>query len=109
MKSRKSKNKSVPVVSENIHDRVKKKIKFSGNDRALLLKNQIITWILTVNSEMDEFVRNLDTLSIDEKSKKITQFYSTLLVINKALDGRVQFYGNQILSRDFAVEEELAD
>lgn len=98
-----------PVHSENIHDKAKKKIKLSGNDRALLLKNQIITWILTVNSEMDEFVSNLDSLTIEEKSKKITQFYSTLLVINKALDGRVQFFGNQILSKDFNVDEEVLD
>jgi hypothetical protein len=86
---------------------VRKKIKFSGNDKSVLLKNQIITWILTVNSEMDEFVANLDKLSIEEKSKRITQFYSTLLVINKALDGRSQFYGNQVLLRDFGVAEEL--
>lgn len=85
----------------------RKRIKFSGNDKSVILKNQIITWILTVNSEMDEFVSNLESLSIDEKSKKITQFYSTLLVINKALDGRSQFYGNQVLLKDFGVAEEL--
>lgn len=88
-------------------EKQKRKIQFKEGDRALVLKNQIITWILTVNSEMDAFVSNLANLTNEEKSKKLTQFYSTLLVINKALDGRVHFHGNQILSRDFDIEEEV--
>lgn len=97
------------VESKNVLEKQKKKISLRGDDRALILKNQIITWILTVNSEMDQFVAELEGLSNEEKSKRLTQFYSTLLVINKALDGRVQFLGNQILSRDFDVDEEVQE